>query len=59
MIKKRPQGRPRIAEEKRRSKYFCVNCTASEIKMIEKKAKRMGIPMSSLVRKAVEKFSVE
>jgi hypothetical protein len=59
MVKKRPQGRPRIAENKRRSKYFCVNCSASEYKMIETKAKIMGVPMSSLVRKAVEKFSVE
>lgn len=55
---KRSQGRPRLPESKRRSKYFCVNCTASELKMIETKAKRMGVPMSTLVRTAVEKFKV-
>jgi hypothetical protein len=56
---KRPQGRPRLPESKRRNRYFCVNCTASELKMIETKAKRMGVPMSTLVRTAVEKLNVD
>jgi hypothetical protein len=60
MIKKqttvRTIGRPRIAESKKRKVYVCINCTESELKMIDRKAKEYNLRRSALVRMAIEKI---
>lgn len=58
MKKKNPVGRPKVAPNKRRIRNFCIACTESEMKTISVKAKRMGVPMASFIRQAVESFNV-
>jgi hypothetical protein len=53
MKKNNPVGRPRVPENKRRTKQICISCSPDELKLFLQKQRKLKVKRSELFRRAV------
>lgn len=54
MKKNNPVGRPRIADNVRRTHKICISCSPDELKLFLRKQRKLKVKRSELFRRAVE-----